>query len=143
MPKTMILNFFLFTIFFFPLFGKTGMIKININNITEQEGLIHIALYDSPEFFPQNKGKILGLKEETKKIFMNGIIIRNLVESEYAVAVYHDSNANNKFDKFLSLPKEKYGFSNNARVFLGPPDFEEAAFFVGENDFIEININLR
>lgn len=143
MPKTMILKFVLFTFLFFPLLVKTGEIKINISNITEQEGLIHFALYDNPKFFPKYDGKILGIKEKAKIIFMNGIIIKNLEEARYAVAVYHDKNANNKFDKFLSVPKEKYGFSNDASVFFGPPDFEEAAFFLGEDDFVEINIRLR
>lgn len=143
MPKTMILKFVLFIFFFFPLSVETGEIKINVSNITEQEGLIHFALYDNPKFFPKNEGKMFGIKEEAKKIFMNGIIIKNLEQARYAVAVYHDKNANNKFDKFLSVPKEKYGFSNDASVFLGPPDFEEAAFFLGEDDFVEINIRLR
>ena len=143
MPKTMILNFVLLIFFFFPLLVESGEIKINVSNITEQEGLIHFALYDDPELFPKNTGKLFGIKEEAKKIFMNGIIIKNLDEAIYAVAVYHDKNANNKFDKFLSVPKEKYGFSNDASVFLGPPDFEEAAFFLGEDDFVEINIKLR
>ena len=139
----MILNFVLLIFFFFPLLVQSGEIKINVSNITEQEGLIHFALYDDPELFPKNTGKLFGIKEEAKKIFMNGIIIKNLDEAIYAVAVYHDKNANNKFDKFLSVPKEKYGFSNDASVFLGPPDFEEAAFFLGEDDFVEINIKLR
>ncbi|MEC8002307.1 MAG: DUF2141 domain-containing protein [Pseudomonadota bacterium] len=36
---------------------------------------------------------------------------------------------NNKMDNnFFGIPKEQYGFSNNASAFLGPPVFEAAAF---------------
>ena len=42
-----------------------------------------------------------------------------------------------------SIPKEKFGFSKNARVFLGPPKFEDASFFVGQNSIVEIMIELR
>jgi uncharacterized protein (DUF2141 family) len=29
---------------------------------------------------------------------------------------------------FLGIPKEQFGFSNDARGTLGPPDFESASF---------------
>ena len=48
-----------------------------------------------------------------------------------------------EFDTFFSIPKEKFGFSNNARVFLGPPKFEDASIFVGQNSIVEIMIELR
>ena len=54
-----------------------------------------------------------------------------------------DENSNNNFDTFLSIPKEKYGFSNDAPVFLGPPEFKEAAFFLKKGETIEIEISLR
>ena len=66
-----------------------------------------------------------------------------LNESFYAVAIYHDENSNKKFDTFLSLPKEQYGFSNNAPVFFGTPNFEDAAVFVEQNKTTEIEIELR
>jgi len=31
-------------------------------------------------------------------------------------------------NNFFGVPKEQYGFSNNARALFGPPDFENAAF---------------
>ncbi len=31
---------------------------------------------------------------------------------------------------FLGIPKEKYGFSNNAKGKLGPPDYEDAKFII-------------
>ena len=49
----------------------------------------------------------------------------------------------NEFDTFWSLPQEKYGFSNDAKVFFGPPKFEDASFFIGLDDLVEIDIELR
>ena len=47
----------------------------------------------------------------------------------YAVAVYHDENANVKFDKnWFGLPVEGYGISNNPTFFLRAPAFDEAKF---------------
>ena len=41
------------------------------------------------------------------------------------------------------MPLEKYGFSNNAKVFLGPPKFDEASFFLGDDDIVELVIDLK
>jgi uncharacterized protein (DUF2141 family) len=49
-------------------------------------------------------------------------------------AAYVDNNKNGRQDKnFPSVPKEIYGFSNDARGMFGLPDFAEAAFVIGEN----------
>ena len=50
----------------------------------------------------------------------------------YTVAVFLDADGNGKFDtNFLGIPKEPFGFSNDARGTLGKPDFESASFEVG------------
>ena len=47
----------------------------------------------------------------------------------YALAVFHDCNGNDELDKnCLGKPVEPYGFSNNIRHLLGPPDIKEATF---------------
>jgi len=60
---------------------------------------------------------------------------KNLQPGRYAIATYHDENSNGKFDQgFLGIPLEGYAFSNAATVFLGPPDFSEAAITLSENN---------
>ncbi|MCP4053769.1 MAG: DUF2141 domain-containing protein [Mesoflavibacter sp.] len=47
----------------------------------------------------------------------------------YAIKAYHDENSNGQLDKrAMGMPKERYGFSNNARGFLGLPGYEETTF---------------
>ncbi len=122
---------------------SSGVIKILVSNIEEKRGTIHYGVYNDSKLFPDDSGKILGGYEEVSKVIENGLLIDGLEESNYAIAIFHDKNANNKFDTFLSIPKEKFGFSNNARVFLGPPKFEDASIFVGQNSIVEIMIELR
>ena len=121
----------------------SGEIKILVSNIEEKRGTIHYAVYNNSKLFPEESGKILGGYEEVSKVIENGLLINDLEESNYAIAIFHDKNSNNKFDTFFSIPKEKFGFSNNARIFLGPPKFEDASIFVGQNAIIEIMIELR
>ena len=57
--------------------------------------------------------------------------------------MFHDENANNEFDtNFIGLPVEGYGFSNDAAVFLGPPDYEDAVVEItpeGETLVVKLN----
>ena len=122
---------------------KSAELTIRILNIEEKIGFIHFAIYDNPKFFPENEGKKLGFKEEVKSLINNEIIIGDLEESYYAVAIYHDKNSNDEFDTFLSIPQEKFGFSNDAKVFFGPPSFDEAAFYLKKNQRLKIEISLR
>jgi uncharacterized protein (DUF2141 family) len=38
------------------------------------------------------------------------------------------------------VPREQYGFSNNARGFMGPPSFPDAAFSVEGKTEISISL---
>ena len=127
--------------FWFELFA--GEIRILVSNIEEKSGTIHYGVYNNPKLFPDERGKILGGFEDVSRVIKDGLLIDDLEESNYAIAIFHDKNSNNEFDTFFSIPKEKFGFSKNARVFLGPPKFEDASFFVGQNSIVEIMIELR
>jgi uncharacterized protein (DUF2141 family) len=47
---------------------------------------------------------------------------------DYAVKAFHDENDNKKIDMGWRGPTERYGFSNGARGFMGPPSFDDAKF---------------
>ena len=43
--------------------------------------------------------------------------------------MFHDLNENDIHDiNFLGIPKEPYGFSNNAKALFSAPDFEKTLF---------------
>ena len=59
----------------------------------------------------------------------------------YAIGIFHDANLNNRLDNyFFGVPREQYGFSNNARGFMGPPSFDDAAFKVEGKTEISITL---
>ena len=122
---------------------SAGAIRILVSNIEEKRGTIHYGVYNNPKLFPEENGKFRGGFEEVSKVIEEGLLIDDLEESNYAIAIFHDKNSNDKFDTFFSIPKEKFGFSKNARVFLAPPKFEDASIFVGQNSIVEIMIELR
>jgi uncharacterized protein (DUF2141 family) len=112
-----------------PTIGEANAaeLKIHVTNLQSGDGAVYFAVYDKPETFPKRTGELVGTKLPAKS---NGVVavFADLKPGTYAVAIYHDENSNGKFDQgFLGIPLEGYAFSNNAPVFLGPPEFEDAA----------------
>ena len=109
-------------------------LTVTVNNI-EKAGEIHVAVYDNAEAFEADRGEKggagPGITEGTIEMVEPGSVtyVYELPSGTYAIGIFHDVNLNNKMDNNLfGIPKEQYGFSNNARAFLGPPAFEAAAF---------------
>ena len=109
---------------------------VTVNNI-EKAGEIHVAVYDNAEAFEADRGEkggtAPGITDGTIEMVEPGSVtyVYELPPGTYAIGIFHDVNLNNKMDNNLfGIPKEQYGFSNNARAFFGPPAFEAAAFEV-------------
>ena len=60
----------------------------------------------------------------------------------YALTLYQDLNANGRLDRngLFGLPSEPYGFSNNPRVWFGPPSFAKCAFVLSGDRKVRIRM---
>ena len=119
---------------------------VRVNNIKEA-GEIHIAIYDSAEAFEADRGEkggaAPGITQGTIEMVQPGSVTYRyeLPPGTYAIGIFHDANLNNRLDNyFFGVPREQYGFSNNARGFIGPPSFEDAAFSVEGKTEISITL---
>jgi len=57
------------------------------------------------------------------------VVFEGVPHGDYALKVFHDENDNQKLDtNFVGMPKEKFGFSNDAMGRFGPPSYEQARF---------------
>lgn len=119
-----------------------GELVIRVSGAESGRGMIRYALYNSRARFPTKEGRIAKGRVPASAAGTT-ITIPDLKPGYYAVAVYHDENANNVFDQGLfGIPLEMYGFSNDARGFFSAPDFEEAKFLVSGGK-TEISIRLE
>ena len=120
--------------------GAQNKLTVVVDGIEKPTGKIFVAVYDSINFRKQplyyGMVKVEQGQEEVT------IVIENIAAGKYAVSLYHDENDNNKLDTgSYGIPVEKYGFSNNAKGKMGPPDFQDCMFTVEEDS--EINITLQ
>ena len=138
--------FLLLSLFSFNI--SADELTINLSGQTK-EGVLSLAIYDNAEAYNYS---VKGEKRSEKGIF-SGIesfielkeiheFVIDLPEGVYAIALFVDANKNLKIDKnFLGIPKEQFGFSNNAMGKLSAPSFEQAKFEV-RGDTLQ-NIKLK
>lgn len=111
--------------------SKTGTVNlvIHITGFETTDGVAKVALVNSQENYESGDNPFMGFNF---KIINNEVLQTiTLPQGDYAIKVYHDENANDEMDTLMfGIPKEKYGFSNNARGTIGPPEFDEAKFSV-------------
>ena len=115
--------------------AQAGELRLELEGKGMAGNQIRIAVYsaNTPEQFPSDEKFYRGMVGEATDDRLT-VLIADLPAGKYAVAAYVDNNKNGRQDKnFLGIPKEIYGFSNDARGMFGPPDFAAAAFDIGEN----------
>ncbi|MFC3594113.1 DUF2141 domain-containing protein [Novosphingobium piscinae] len=99
-------------------------IEVAVEGVTSDKGLIAITLYaDNPRKFLVKHGSLYVGRVPAKAGTTTGCLFIP-APGVYAIAIYHDENASQTFDRTgLGLPDEGYGFSNNPSTLAGLPAF--------------------
>ena len=114
-------------------------LTVNIDQINEQSGKLHVALYRSEQSYQQAKGAVAALIKEVSGETQQ-LVFPDLVDGEYAIKIMHDANNNGELDRnIMGIPSEGYGFSNNGGQF-GPASFKDAAFSVTADTSLTIHL---
>lgn len=99
-------------------------INVKIEGVRNSKGLIAVTLYpdNSSKFLAKHGSMYVGRVAAQSGTVRTCIFVPK--PGVYGVAVYHDENASQKFDRNgLGLPAEGYGFSNNPSTIGGLPSF--------------------
>ncbi len=123
-----------------PTDAGSDRLTIRVVGLRSSRGSVAVALFDSQTSYESRT-------EPVRKVFLPiedqtcEWVVEGLAPGEYAAMLFHDKNDNGKLDKRpLGIPKEPYGFSNNARATFGPPSFDQAKFVVDGPRTIEIRL---
>ena len=103
-------------------FKNPIILKIEISDLKNSKGQVLLELQDG------KKNLVKGISQE---IVDNKCIITidNLSAGKYTFKYFHDENRNEKLDtNWIGMPKEGFGFSNNAKGSFGPPKHEKMIF---------------
>jgi len=114
-------------------------LTVTVQNVQRKSGTVRIALMKSCKNFPACNPESTAVIDAKNSSVQKAFTVE---PGEYAVAVYHDVNANGELDKrMFGIPKEPYGFSNNFRPVMSAPKFVDCMITVGASGkAIEIKI---
>ncbi len=103
------------------------VLVLKVVGLDPPSGILRLAVYDSRKSYDSKRHPVRSADVEISSSNCT-IKFEGLKPGSYAVMMYHDTNRNNRFDRFLGLPREQYGFSNNRMPGFGPPDFDQVKF---------------
>lgn len=130
----------------FSLFSgiKENSLTINITNLHNNNGHVLLSLFKDGKGFPDDADKAyrkvkLSIANKTSSVSFPG-----LPSGTYAIAILHDENDDQKMNtNMLGIPKEGYGFSNNAMGLFGPPSFSKASFNYSSGEARTVSIRTK
>jgi len=121
----------------------TGTIIIELETLKNRNGVILITLFSNENGFPDEWEKAFRSEIVPITAELGEIRLDDIPHGTYGLAIIHDENENMELDtNFFGVPKEGYGFSNNARGRFGPPRFSDTKFTLDSDTYIhQIRLN--
>lgn len=118
--------------------GKPGQhrLTVQVKGVRAAKGEVAVTLYpDDSKRFLAPRGKLLRLRVKARTPVTETCFWLPQ-PGVYAIAVYHDANADQDFNRTaVGMPAEGFGFSNDAPATFGLPSFSSVRFSTkaGEN----------
>jgi len=116
-----------------PLIGAAapaGRLDVSLAGLRNAKGMVQVCLTRDAERFPDCKADPAALTRSVPAGQASRLVFDALPAGDYALALFHDENANARLDTFMKMPREGFAFSRNPKVRFGPPSFREVAFLV-------------
>ena len=109
--------------------GDPADLTVTVEGIANATGLVLVAVCTRDTFLGPDcpyKAKVAATSGGAVEVELGGI-----PPGTYAVQAFHDENGNFSIDRtILGMPEEGMGFSKNAPMKYGPPEFDKAAIEV-------------
>jgi len=114
-------------------FGQESLtLNVKINDLRSDNGKIMIQLSDKDQ-------NTIGAEIATINDGICSVKFNSLKAGTYAIRYFHDENENGELDTgTFGIPTEGFGFSNDARGFMGPPSFDDQLFELNGNKSITL-----
>jgi uncharacterized protein (DUF2141 family) len=119
-------------------------IELIISNIRNRTGIIRIGMYNSDKGYPDNPAVSFSLAKDTLVSGKLRLFIPIKQPGIFGISILDDENENGKMDyRFVIIPREGYGFSNNPKVTSRKaPPFNETRFnYQGGRIQISVEMN--
>jgi len=117
--------------------AQAGDLTIELSNLGDATGKVMLNLL-------RNDAQMQNAEPAEASMMLNpsadGIrfTLHNLPAGTYGVQVMHDENGNGELDaNLVGMPKEPWGFSNNAKGRFGPPKWQDVQFTIDSEAVVQ------
>lgn len=107
--------------------AQPASLEVDVTGLRDTRGAIHACLTRDALHFPDCKSDPAALMQ-TAPASARKLTFRGIPPGVYALAIFHDANANRKLDTFMGIPREGFGFSRNPTIRFGAPHFDKVSF---------------
>ena len=106
-------------------------IEVAVTGVRLAKGVVRVSICDQATFLEDCRWNAHAPAVKGTTI----VTVRNLPPGRYGAQGFHDKDNDDEVDRGLfGIPLEGVGFSNDAKIRMSPPKFEEAAFQHGRDD---------
>ncbi|WMJ74192.1 DUF2141 domain-containing protein [Cytophagaceae bacterium ABcell3] len=122
-------------------FSEKGRIVIEVEGLRNSEGSVLVSIFKNKDYL-EEKGVVSYVvgKVKDKQCVLTS---EELPYGDYAIVLIHDENDNGEMDyNFMKIPKEGVGFSNNPKLGLSKPSYEETKFNLDAKE-VKLNIKMK
>jgi uncharacterized protein (DUF2141 family) len=119
----------------------TGTLEVDVDGLRNGKGSIQACVTRDRKHFPDCKSDPAAVTQ-TVPTNAHRLTFAGLPPGEYAVALFHDENANSRFDTMLGIPREGFGFSRSPVVRFGAPRFDKVSMQLGPG-FTRIRVRIQ
>jgi uncharacterized protein (DUF2141 family) len=101
-------------------------LHVEIKNVKNAKGYVRVGLFRQTDEFLKTPWQGRVVPATTPAVQAE---FQNVPPGTYAISIIHDENGDEELNtNLLGMPKEGFGFSNDAMNTFGPPDFKKASF---------------
>lgn len=106
-------------------------IDVAVTGVRLTKGVVRVSICDQATFLKDCRWNAHAPAMKGTTI----VTVRNVPPGRYGAQGFHDKNNNDEVDRgWFGIPLEGVGFSNDAKIRMSPPKFDEAAFQHGGSD---------
>ncbi|MEM9398586.1 MAG: DUF2141 domain-containing protein [Verrucomicrobiota bacterium] len=125
-----------------PTITNYGALLVTVESARNDKGHVGLIMFNKEDGFPTKAEQSVIKTPMTLKNGKSQVMLKNLPYGEYAIAIVHDENKNEKLDlNWYGIPKEGYGASNNIKTKFGPPRYKDAVFLL-DAPLQKVNVTL-
>lgn len=123
----------------------TSKLSIQINDVKQDDGVVLVSFYSDPSQFPYKPFRVESIEKSNLQGNVLNYSIDDLKPGKYAITLLDDADRNGDMEyNMFGIPKEGYGFSNDAKPRgLSAPNFDDCSFVIEEEGELNISIKMK